>query len=274
MMNLDGKVAFVAGAGCAGEGFGNGRATAVLLARQGAIVYGVDIGEDALAGTTEVMKAEGLENWVGRICNMTKSDDVAEAVRDCLDRFARIDILVNNIGGSIPGDPVSMPVETWDNQMDLNLKTAFLGCKHVLPVMEKQFELEGKGGSIINLSSTAHITHPLGGRVNVAYAAAKAGIGAFSRATAIAYVKKGIRVNTVVAGAMHTPLVEARLVKQLGVNADELVARRNASIPMGFMGDGWDTAHAVLFFASDEARYVTATQLVVDGGLTAARAAA
>ncbi|MDR6861539.1 SDR family oxidoreductase [Variovorax guangxiensis] len=271
MLDISRKVAFVAGAGSVGEGWGNGRATAVLLARQGARVFGTDISADALAGTTAAMDKEGHRHWVGRTCNMTSSEQVESAVHECLERFGRIDILVNNIGGSAPGDPVSMPEEVWDAQMDLNLKTAFLGCKHVLPVMERQFESHGTGGTIVNVSSIAHMSHQMGGRVTVAYAAAKAGLGAFSRATAIAYVKKGIRVNTVVVGTMHTPLVENRLAKQLGADVDALVAKRNASIPMGRMGDAWDVAHAVLFLASDEARYITATQLVVDGGATAAR---
>jgi NAD(P)-dependent dehydrogenase (short-subunit alcohol dehydrogenase family) len=141
----------------------------------------------------------------------------------------------------------------------------------VLPVMERQFEEEGMGGAIVNVSSIAHMSHQVGGRVNVAYATAKAGLGAFSRSTAIAYVKKGIRVNTVVVGMMNTPLVATRLAGQLGVDLEELVAKRNASIPMGRMGEAWDIANAVLFLASDEAGYITATQLVVDGGVTAAR---
>ncbi len=273
MLDLTGKVAFVAGAGSVAEGWGNGRATAVLMARQGARVFGTDVSEEALAGTTRAMAAEGLaDNWAGAVCDMTKGAPVKAAVDACLERFGRIDILVNNIGGSVPGDPVSLSEEAWDNQMDLNLKTAFLGCKHVLPVMERQFESEGKGGAIVNLSSIAHMSHQVGGRVNVAYAAAKAGIMSFSRSTAIAYVKKGIRVNTVVVGMMHTPLVEARLVKQLGAgDAEALIAKRNALIPMGRMGDAWDIANAVLFLASDEARYITGTQIVVDGGVTAAR---
>lgn len=272
MHDLKGKVAFVTGAGSIAEGWGNGRATAVLLARQGAKVYGVDVNEQALIGTAAIMEQEGHKGWAGRACDMTASEQVKAAVDDCMARFGRIDILVNNIGGSAPGDPVSMAEEVWDAQMDLNLKTTFLGCKHVLPVMERQFEAGGKGGAIVNLSSIAHMTHQVGGRVNVAYAAAKAGLGAFSRSTAIAYVKKGIRVNTVVVGVMDTPLVSARLVKQLGAaDAQELIAKRNAAIPMGYMGDAWDVANAVLFLASDEARYITATQLVVDGGVTAAR---
>jgi NAD(P)-dependent dehydrogenase (short-subunit alcohol dehydrogenase family) len=125
---------------------------------------------------------------------------------------------------------------------------------------------------VVNISSVAGLSHQVGGRTNVAYAASKAGIIAFSRSTAIAYVTQGIRVNTVVPGTMHTPLVEHRLAKQLGANdAAALIAKRHASVPIGRMGDAWDIAHAVLFLASDEARYITATSLIVDGGLTAAR---
>jgi len=271
MLDLTGKVAFVAGAGSVGDGWGNGRATAVLLARQGAKVFGVDLSEAALAGTTAAVEKEGLGVWAGRICNMTVAEDVRDSVDACIERFGRVDILVNVVGHSVPGDPVSMSEEVWDGQMDLNLKTAFLSCKYVLPVMERQFEREGRGGSIINLSSIAHMSHQVGGRVHVAYAASKAGLGAFGRSTAIAYVKKGIRVNTVVVGMMHTPLLEVRLAKQLNVSPEELVTKRNALIPMGRMGHAWDIANAVLFLASDEAGYITGTQIIVDGGVTAAR---
>ncbi|WP_459615595.1 SDR family NAD(P)-dependent oxidoreductase [Bordetella sp. 2513F-2] len=272
MLDLTGKVAFVAGAGSVGEGWGNGRATAVLLARRGATVFGTDVSEQALAGTASRMTEEGHANWTGMACDMTVSAEVQRAVGHCLALHGRIDIMVNNIGGSVQGDPVSMPEEAWDGQMDLNLKTTFLGCKHVLPVMERQFDAEGRGGAIVNISSIACMSHQVAGRVNVAYAAAKAGVVAFSRATGIAYARKGIRVNTVVVGVMHTPLVEERLVKQLGAaDARGLIEKRHASVPMGRMGDAWDVAHAVLFLASDEARYITATQLVVDGGVTAAR---
>jgi NAD(P)-dependent dehydrogenase (short-subunit alcohol dehydrogenase family) len=272
MLDLSGKVAVVTGAGSVGEGWGNGKATAMLMARQGAKVFGIDINSEALATISALMEQEGHEGWAPRVCNMTHSEDVKAAVDDCLARFGRIDILVNNVGGSAPGDPVSMPEEVWEAQMDLNLKTAFLGCKHVLPVMERQFVTEGKGGTIVNLASVGCMSFQVGGRVNAAYAASKAGVIAFSRSTAIAYVKKGIRVNTVVPGVMHTPLVEHRLVQQMGLSdAQALAAARHASVPMGRMGDAWDVANAVLFLASDEARYITGTQLVVDGGLTAAR---
>ncbi len=275
MLDFTGKVAFVTGAGSVGEGWGNGKATAVLLARQGAMVCGLDREAAALEATAAIMRAEGLtERWLGLTCDMLDSAAVKEAVDRCLGRFGRIDVLVNNVGGSAPGDPVSMPEDVWQSQLDLNLTTAFLGCKHVLPVMERQFAETGRGGAIVNIGSVGAMTFQLGGRVSAGYAAAKAGLVAFGRSTAIAYVQQGIRVNTVIPGSMHTPLVEHRLVAQLGgADALALIAKRNAAVPMGFMGDAWDVAHAVAFLASDEARYITATQLVVDGGMTAARSA-
>ncbi|NYT82872.1 SDR family oxidoreductase [Alcaligenaceae bacterium] len=274
MLSMAGKVAFVTGAGSVGNGWGNGKAAAVLLARQGADVFGVDINDEALAATKQAFHDEGLAHWGGRRCDVTDSASVRDAVEECVARYGRIDVLVNNVGGSAPGDPVTMSEDTWRTQIDINLTSAFLGCKHVLPIMERQFEAGGRGGAIINVSSIGCMTFQVDGRVSSAYAASKAGVLAFSRSTAIAYIKKGIRVNTVVPGVMHTPLVEYRLTSQLGAaSAEELIARRHASVPMGRMGDAWDVAHAILFLASDEARYITATELVVDGGMTAARPA-
>ena len=266
MLSLKSKVALVTGAGSVGPGWGNGKAIAVLLARQGAQVFGTDINPEAVESTRAIIAKEGGD-CTTHLCDMTNSDSVKAAVDACIKRYGRIDILINNVGGSAPGDPVSMSEEVWDSQVDHNLKTAFLGCKHVLPVMEKQ-----GSGAIVNVSSVAGFAHQVDGRVHIAYSATKSGLLGFTRATAIAYVKKGIRCNMVVLGTMHTPLVEQRLMKQLGPEAAaDLVAKRHAAVPIGRMGDAWDSAHAVLFLASDEARYITATQLVVDGGLTAAR---
>lgn len=275
MLDFTGKVAFVTGAGSVGEGWGNGKATAVLLARRGSMVCGLDLDAGALQATTDILQQEGLaQNWLAIPCDMLDGAAVERAVAACLARFGRIDVLVNNVGGSAPGDPVSMPEEVWQQQLDLNLTSAFLGCKHVLPVMARQFDETGKGGAIVNIGSVGSMTFQLGGRVSAGYAASKAGLVAFGRSTAIAFVQRGIRVNTVIPGSMHTPLVEHRLVKQLGTaDAAALIAKRHAAVPMGFMGDAWDVAHAVAFLASDEARYITATQLVVDGGMTAARTA-
>jgi NAD(P)-dependent dehydrogenase (short-subunit alcohol dehydrogenase family) len=266
MLDLKNKVLFISGAGTVGPGWGNGKATAVLMARQGAKVYGTDINLEAADETRAIIAKEGGDCTVQR-CDMTDSAAVKGAVDACVKRYGRIDILVNNVGGSAPGGPVDMTEEVWDTQLDHNLKTAFLGCKHVLPVMEKL-----GGGAIVNIASVAGFSHQVGGRVHVAYSTAKSGLLGFTRSTAIAYVKKGIRCNLVIVGTMHTPLVEARLMNQLGAKeAADLVAKRHAAVPIGRMGDAWDVANAVLFLASDEARYITATHLTVDGGLTAAR---
>lgn len=264
MFRLDDKVAIVTGAGSVGPGWGNGKATAVVLARAGAKVFGIDIEEAAAAETRDLIAGEG-GTAIAHQGDMLDAAQVEAAVAECLARFGRIDILVNNVGGSAPGGPVDMPEELWDRQIDFNLKTAFLGCKYVLPHMEAQ----GKG-AVVNISSVAGLRMGTG-RVHSAYSASKAGIIAFSKSVAMGYARKGIRCNTVVPGLMHTPLVEHRLVRQLGANdAEALIARRHASVPMGHMGTGWDIAHAVLFLVSEEAKYVTATEIVVDGGFTAA----
>lgn len=264
MHDLTGKVAFVSGAGSVGEGWGNGKATAVLLARQGATIYGTDISADAAEETRRLIEAEGGTCHAAAV-DMTSATDVEAAVADCLARFGRIDILVNNVGGSAPGDPVTMSEEVWDRQLDMNLKTAFLASKYVIPAMERQ-----GGGAIVNLSSIAGV-RVLPGRPHVAYTTAKLGILGFSRSIAVTYAKQNIRCNTVIPGLMHTPLVEHRLAKQVaGGDAAALIASRNAQVPTGRMGDAWDVAHAVPFLVSDEARYITAAEIAVDGGLSAA----
>jgi len=266
VLDLTGKVAIVTGAGSVGPGWGNGKAMAVLFARQGAKVFGIDINLGAASVTGEIIQKE-RGTFAAHCCDMLAAQEVLGAVDACMSRFGRVDILVNNVGGSAPGDPASMSEAVWDSQIDLNLKTAFLGCKYVLLVMEKQ-----GSGAILNIASIAGLRHHVAGRTYVAYGAAKAGMIALGKATAMAYVKKGIRCNTLVVGTMRTPLLEARVVHQIGGgDIDALMAQRNASIPMGHMGDAWDVANAALFLVSDEARYITATELIVDGGISAAR---
>ncbi len=266
MLSMAGKVAIVTGAGSVGPGWGNGKATATLLARQGAAVFLVDINPPAAEETHGIIQSEAGTSAV-HACDMTQSADVAAMVQACVKRFGRLDVLVNNVGGSAPGDPVSMAEDLWDRQIDFNLKTAFLGCKYAIPEMLKQ----GKG-AIVNISSVAGMRNDFGsGRNHVGYSASKAGVIQLSRSTAGAYAKQGIRVNTVVPGLMHTPLVETRLAKTVGNNdLAALIEARHKAVPMGRMGDAWDVAHAVLFLASDEARYITGTEIIVDGGLTAA----
>jgi NAD(P)-dependent dehydrogenase (short-subunit alcohol dehydrogenase family) len=176
--------------------------------------------------------------------------------------YGRVDILVNNVGGSAAGGPVELAEDAWGRQLDYNLTTVFLACKHTLPVMMQQ-----KSGAIVNTSSASGIR--FSGSPQVGYAAAKAGVIQFSRVVAVQYARHGIRVNTVIPGQMHTPMVEARLAKQrAGGDVEALLKQRVARIPLGFMGDGRDTAYAALFLASDEARFITGTEIVVDGGMT------
>ncbi|HET8746556.1 MAG TPA: SDR family NAD(P)-dependent oxidoreductase [Ramlibacter sp.] len=259
-MRLRDKVAIVTGAGSVGPGWGNGRAIAVRFAEEGARIFAVDVSKDRLAETAERSPGSGMQT---HICDVTDSRAVAAMVAACLERFGRIDILVNNVGGSAAGGPVEMSEEVWDAQVDLNLKSVFLGCKHVLPVMERQ-----QGGAIVNLASTSGLRWT--GAAQVAYAATKAGIIQLSRVVAMQYAAKGIRVNTVVPGQLHTPMVEFRLATQrAGGDVEALLAERRKRIPLGVEGDGRDTASAALFLASDEARFVTGTEIVVDGGMTA-----
>src|SRR5213079_2052881 len=254
---LDGKVAIVTGAGSVGPGWGNGRATTVRFVEEGAKVFAVD--RDAKSLEETIAKAPGIKT---HLCDVTDSASVKAMVEACVKAFGRVDILVNNIGGSAPGGPVEMTEEVWDAQHDLNLKSVFLACKHVLPVMERQ-----GAGAIVNIASASGIRWS--GSAQVAYAATKAGVIQLSRVVAVQYAPKGIRVNTVVPGQLHTPMVEARLAKQrMGGDVDALLKHRQRRIPIGFAGDGRDTANAVLFLASDEARFITGTEIVVDGGMT------
>jgi NAD(P)-dependent dehydrogenase (short-subunit alcohol dehydrogenase family) len=258
---LDNKVAIVTGAGCIGPGWGNGRAVCVRFAEEGAKVFAVDHNLDAMRETVERVRAVGGE-ITAVVCDVTESAAVDRMVTACVEQYGRVDVLVNNVGGSAHGGPVDLDEDTWDAQIALNLKSVYLTCKHVLPVMEKQ-----GAGAIINTSSTSGIRWT--GAAQVAYAASKAGVIQLSRVVAVEYAAKGIRVNTVVPGQLHTPMVEARLASQrAGGDVDALLKQRLARIPLGFMGDGRDTANAALYLASDEARFVTGTEVVVDGGMT------
>jgi len=255
---LKGKVAIVTGAGSVGPGWGNGRATVVRFAEEGAKIFAVDIKKDSLTETQQ--KANGEVHT--HLCDVTDGKAVAGMIEACVEHFGRVDILVNNVGGSAPGGPVEMSEETWDSQVDFNLKSVFLGCKHALPVMERQ-----GSGVIVNIASSSGLRWT--GSAQVAYAATKAGVIQLSRVVAVQYAAKGIRVNTVVPGQLHTPMVETRLAKQrAGGDVEKLLGERLKRIPLGFAGDGRDTANAALFLASDEARFITGAEIVVDGGMT------
>lgn len=262
MLSLDNKIALVTGVGSFGPGWGNGKAIATLFARQGATVVGVDVNLEAAEGTRRTIEGEGNRIDISA-CDVTKADQVNALVARCLERFGRIDILVNNVGRSEPGNPVTMDEATFDEQLDINLKTVFLVSKAVLPSMA-----ERRSGSIVNISSVAGLRFV--GKDQVAYAAAKAGLIQFTRVTAVAFADRNVRLNCVVPGLMDTPLVRRLADRYAKGDYEGMVAKRHAQVPMGHMGDAWDVAHAALFLASDEARYVTGTEILVDGGLVAA----
>jgi len=259
---LAGKVAIVTGAGCVGPGWGNGRAITVRFAQEGARVFAIDKDRSAMDDTLAMVREFGgdVTPYAG---DVTDGRAVAAMVAECVRCYGTVDVLVNNVGGPSPGGPTRLSEEDWHRQLDINLTSVFLMCKHVMPIMEDR-----GGGAIVNISSTSGIRFT--GAPAVGYAAAKAGVIQFGRVVAVEYARKGIRINSVLPGQLHTPLVDAVLAKnQSGGNIEELLQRRQSRIPLPFMGDGRDTANAALFLASDEARWVTGTELVVDGGMSA-----
>jgi NAD(P)-dependent dehydrogenase (short-subunit alcohol dehydrogenase family) len=234
----------------------------VRFAEEGAKVFAVDRNPEALTETLE-RAGDQAAAMTAHVCDVTDGDSIAAMVAACVETYGRVDVLVNNVGGSAKGGPVDLSEEVWDAQVDFNLKSVFLTCKHVIPEMERQ-----GGGAIINTASTSGLRWT--GAAQVAYAATKAGVIQLSRVVAVEYGASNIRVNTVVPGQLHTPMVEARLAGQrAGGDVEALLKQRQARIPLGFMGDGRDTANAALYLASDEARFVTGTEIVVDGGMIA-----
>ena len=259
---LKDKVALVLGAGSVGEGVGNGRAICAVFAREGAKLAGVDVNLAAAEETAQLVAGEG-GRMLSLAADVTREAELRRAIDATLAEYGRIDVLVNNVGGSIPGGPEEITPEDWHAQFHHNLHYVYLSIRMVAPIMVKQ-----GGGAIVNLSSIAGLRH-LGNEL-AAYAASKAGLQHFSRVAAVRYAAQGVRVNTVIPGLMNTPLVSARLAgQQAGGDAAALIARRHARPPMGRMGDAWDVAYAALYLACDEAKYVTGAEIVVDGGLTA-----
>jgi NAD(P)-dependent dehydrogenase (short-subunit alcohol dehydrogenase family) len=195
-------------------------------------------------------------------CDVTDTEQVRRFFVDTVAAHGRLDILVNNVGRSEPGNLANMDEAIWRAQLDLNLTSAFVVSKCALPMMTTQ-----GSGSIVNISSVAGLRYV--GKDQAAYAAAKAALIQFTKVSAVTFASQGIRLNCVVPGLMNTPLVHLLAERYAGNDYEGLVARRNAQVPMGRMGDAWDVAHAALYLASDEARYVTGTEIIVDGGLTA-----
>lgn len=253
------KVAIVTGAGSVGQGWGNGKATAVLFAREGAKVFAIDCNLAAAEETKSIIDQED------GICKAYKADvsnskEVKAMVEKCFETYGRIDILQNNVGILDVGGPVEISEENWDRLMDINVKSMFLTCKYCIPFMEKQ-----GSGSIVNISSIASIRHP--GYPSVSYCASKGAVNQLTQNIAIQYAAKKIRANCILPGLIDTPMVHEALKKVYGDGGvEEMTKKRNGMSPMKKQGDAWDVAYASLFLASDEAKYITGIQLIVDGG--------
>lgn len=260
MGRLQDRVALVFGAGSVGPGWGNGKASAVAYAREGARVVCVDWNGAAAEETARLIAGEGGKA-IAVTCDVTKYADVATAAKAATGTFGGIDILHNNVGHAKMGGPVDLSEEEWHREIDLNLTGMFLACKAVLPVM-----LEKGRGVVTNISSVAGIRYT--GYPYASYYAAKGGVNQFTVGLALQYARQGIRANAILPGMMDTPLIYQQITGAYG-SADDMVKQRHEAAPMGKMGTGWDIANAAVFLASDEAGYITGVCLPVDGGLTA-----
>ncbi|NYT84323.1 SDR family NAD(P)-dependent oxidoreductase [Pollutimonas harenae] len=258
---LKGRSALVFGAGSSGPGWGNGKAAAVLYAREGARVAVVDIDMDAANETRRLIESEGYACEAYQ-ADVTSGEQIAKVVAQTQAAFGGIDILHNNVGITRMGSVVDMSEADWQLVLDTNLTSVFLTCKHVIPIM-----LEQGSGAIVNISSLASI------QVNhypyMSYYAAKSGLNHLTRAMAVQYAPNNIRVNAVLPGVMDTPLIYKQISDQFE-SQEAMIKARNAASPMGRMGNAWDIAYASLFLASDESNYITGVCLPVDGGKSCA----
>lgn len=263
---FEGRVALVTGAGSSGPGWGNGKAAAVLYAREGARVLCLDRRAEAAEETAALIASEGGVA-IARAADVSVSDEVAASVEACLSHWGRLDILHNNVGIVIVGGPEELAEEDWDRVIRVNLKSMFLTCKHALPVFVRQFEKEGRGGAVINIASIAGIRYL--GVPYIAYNTTKGAVIPFTQSIALQYAKKGVRANCILPGLMNTPMIVEPLKDAYGGgDIDKMIAVRDAQCPTGRMGDAWDVAKAAVFLASDDAAYITGVALPVDGGIT------
>jgi len=260
-MRLKDKIAIVVGAGqTTGDTIGNGRATAILFAREGARVVVVDSSFESALETQTMIEAEGGTCSVK--ADTTREKDCRAFIQRAVDAYGRVDILHNNVGIRGGNDEIlSLTEENWDRIMTVNLKGMFLSSRSVLPVMRQQ-----RNGSIINISSIAAICST----GIVAYKTSKAGVNALTHQIALENAKYNIRANAIMPGLMNTPMAIEGISKARGVAKEDLIRQRDASVPLGGkMGTAWDVAYAALFLASDEAKFITGVMLPVDGGQSA-----
>src|SRR3954468_258269 len=248
-MRLKGKVAIVAGGGASGAVLGNGQATAILFAREGAKVLCADAIEERAQATVDMIKKEGGTASALRV-DVSKAADCKAMVDAAVERYGRLDILDNNVGISVRADVLEVTEEQWDNVMAVNVKSIVLAAKHAIPAMKK-----AGGGSIINISSVAGLR----ANQSTPYTTSKAAIVGLTRSMAGDHGRDGIRVNCILAGLIYGPMTAPRM--------DEAIrAKRREAGALGTEGTGWDIGWAAVFLASDESRWITGVALPVDAG--------
>lgn len=255
--SLAGRVAVVTGAGSRADGIGNGRAAAILLARDGARVLLLDSVHEWAEETQRMIADEGGESIV-RQCDVSSDEHCQRAAAVALEQWGRIDILVNNVGiGGPKGTALDLDLSEWDQALRVNVTSMMLMARHCLPPM-----LERGKGSIVNVASVAGL---IGGHPSLLYPTSKGAVVNMTRAMAAHHGRDGVRVNCVAPGMVHTPMVYAR-----GMSDDIREVRRKRSL-LETEGSGWDVGHAIRYLASDESGWVTGTVLPVDAGATAGR---
>ncbi|QVQ51424.1 SDR family oxidoreductase [Spiractinospora alimapuensis] len=255
---LAGLTTYVFGGGGGPDGVTNGEAAAVTYARAGAAIAVIDVDPDAARWTVEHVRREGGDA-VAVTADVTDESQVAAAVERASDAVGAADVVHNNVGATVIGNPVDLSYEAWRRAFVLNVDSVFLTAKFTLPAM-----LERGRGAFVNVSSIAGLRHV--GYEFPAYMASKGAVNQVTVSLALTYADRGIRANAVAPGFIDTPLVRKQLASQAG-SIDELLAARNAMSPTGQMGTPWHVAHAALFLASPEAAYVNGVCLPVDGGL-------
>jgi NAD(P)-dependent dehydrogenase (short-subunit alcohol dehydrogenase family) len=253
---VEGKVAIVTGAGSTpGPGVGTGKATAIVLAREGASVLLVDLYPERAEQTRQMIEEEGGKAQVFA-ADVSRAVGCEAMVRAAVDAFGTVDILVNNVGLAQVGTVVDTTEEAWDRALDVNLRTAFLASKYAVPVMA-----EKGAGAIVNIASIS----ALRGDGTVAYSAAKGGLLALTVDMAFSHGRQGIRVNAIAPGHITTPMVMS--VSAPGARAGFMNTMRAQAGLLGTPGTGWDVGHAAAFLASDEARWITGATLPVESGV-------
>ncbi len=258
---LKDKVAIIVGAGATpGDEIGNGRATAILFAREGTSVVLVDRRGESAEETKRLIDDEDGTSFVIE-ADVTNDEDCERIAAESVKAYGKIDILHNNVGIGGDGGPVETSEEDWDKVIDVNLKGMFLTCKYVLPYMAKQ-----GSGAIVNISSIGAIrctAMPM-----IAYNTSKAGVIALTRSVAMQYAAQGIRANAIMPGIILTSMAMHDIDVRMPGDREEVLRAGHEMAPMNHMGEAWDIAYAALFLASDESKYVTGVELPVDGGLT------